>query len=176
MITGTAATADPATIIEVEDLKHRTAGELEAMYRQLPEPAGVKELEGNPKGEMLAITGLDWKPVRTLLRVFGDSPVFPWLGKGFSSRSDVLGSGTNRLNLLGYKPEVFDFKLKLDHSVLDNRGCVLLDYDVEENPLPIRKIRDELREAAPGLWFGPAMVCIGDKQHTVLWFAIDFND
>lgn len=175
MITGSAATVDPATTLSVEDLKHRTAGELEAMYRELPEPEGVKQLEGKPKGEMLAITGLDWKPVRDLLRIFGDSPVFPWLGKGFASRSEVLGSGNNRLNLLGYKPEIFDFKTKLDHSVLDSRGCVLLDYDVEENPLPIRQIRDELREVSPGLWFGPAMVNIGDNYFTVLWFAVDFN-
>lgn len=175
MMTGTAATADPAQLMTVADLKARTLEELEALYHQLPEPDSVQALEGKPKGEVLAVTALDWKPAKNVLRLFGDSPVFPWLGKGFASRSPARGEGNNRLNLLGYKPEVFSFNTRLEQSVLDNHSCVLLDYDLPDNPLPIRHIRDELREAAPGLWFGPAMARVGDNHYPVLWFAVDFN-
>ena len=175
MATTTADPIAPDRGITIDSLKERSLDELEMLYRELTPATGVQGLDGKPKGEVLAVTGLDWKPVSNAIRLFGDSPVFPWLGKGFSSLSNEQGEGNNRLNFLGYKPEWFDFETRIEASEVDGRDAVILDYDLESNPLPIRHIRDELREAAPGIWFGPAMARIGDNHNTVLWFAVDFN-
>jgi len=175
MATTTATATAPQQDINIDELKRRSCAELESLYRELPAPSGIQSLDGKPKGEVLAVNKLDWNPVDNLLQTFARTPVFPWLGKGFSADSDQQGQGNNRLNLLGYKPEWFDFHTRIEASVVDGKQSVLLDYDLESNPLPIRHIRDELREAAPGIWFGPAMARVGDNHYTVLWFAVDFN-
>lgn len=173
----TVATSEqvPARRLRVEDLQQRNLRQLEQLYREAPEPAEVSGLDGTPRGNMLATTGLDWNPVSHVLRVFNDSRLFPWLGKGFSSDSRQAGTGNNRLNILGYQTEQFAFTTSLAASVLDGRGCILLDYDHAENPAPIRRIRDELREVSPGLFFGPALFRVGSGYHTVLYFSLDFS-
>lgn len=175
MATTTATATAPQQDITIDELKRRSCAELESLYCELPAASSIKSLEGKPKGEVLAVNKLDFNPVDNLLQTFASTPVFPWLGKGFSADSEKQGQGNNRLNLLGYKPEWFDFQTRIEPSVVDGQNSVLLDYDLESNPLPIRHIRDELREAAPGIWFGPAMARVGDNHYTVLWFAVDFN-
>ena len=175
MATTTATAAAPQQAITIDELKRRSCAELESMYRDMPAASSIKSLDGKPRGEVLAVNKLDFNPVDNLLQIFASTPVFPWLGKGFSADSDKSGKGNNRLNLLGYKPEWFDFHTRIEPSVVDGQNSVLLDYDLESNPLPIRHIRDELREATPGIWFGPAMARVGDNHYTVLWFAVDLN-
>lgn len=48
--------------------------------------------------------------------------------------------------------------MRRDDSALDGRACLVLDYDRPENPWPLRRLRDELRCAAPGLHVGPALL------------------
>lgn len=175
MATTSATAAAPLQDITIDELKRRSCAELESLYSQLPAAGSIQSLDGKPGGEVLAVNKLDFNPLDNLLQSLASTPVFPWLGKGFSVDSDKQGRGNNRLNLLGYKPEWFDFNTRIEPSVVDGQDSVLLDYDVASNPLPIRHIRDELREAAPGIWFGPAMARVGDNHYTVLWFAVDFH-
>ena len=175
MTTAATSAQAPARRLRVEDLQARNLRELEQLYREAPEPREVRGLDGTPQGTMLATAGLDWKPVAQVLRAFNDSQLFPWLGKGFSSEARESGTGNNRLNILGYETERFSFTTCLDDSVLDGRRCILLNYDHPGNPAPIRRIRDELREVSPGLFFGPALVRLGGGYHTVLYFSLDFS-
>jgi hypothetical protein len=175
MAATTATATAPLQDITIDELKRRSCAELESLYRELPAASSVRALEGKPKGEVLAVNKLDFNPVDNLLQSFASTPVFPWLGKGFSVDADKQGRGNNRLKLLGYKTEWFDFNTRIEPSVVDGQDAVLLDYDLASNPSPIRHIRDELREAAPGIWFGPAMARVGDQHYRVLWFAVDFN-
>ena len=175
MATTSATATAPQQAITIEELKQRSCDELAALYQQVSAATSIQALDGKPAGEVLAVNKLDWNPVDQLIQAFASTPVFPWLGKGFSAHSGKQGSGNNRLNLLGYKPEGFDFETRIEASVVDGRNAVVLDYDQPSNPLPIRHIRDELRETASGIWFGPAMARVGDNHYTVLWFAVDFH-
>ncbi len=172
-MSATVTSALPASEITVRELQGCNVEELEALYRQAPEPDSVKGLDGKPQGRMLATVGLDWKPVAQLLRAFNETPVFPWLGKGFSAETEATGSGNNRINLLGYRTEWFTFDTRLEPSVIDGRTCILLDYDHDDNPFPIRRIRDELREVSPGVFLGPAMARTGTRHIPILYFSVD---
>jgi hypothetical protein len=60
--------------------------------------------------------------------------------------------------------------------VTDGEPCVVLDYDLDDNPFFIRKIHDEVREVSLGVYLGPAM-WKGDAGPThLLWFGLDTRD
>jgi hypothetical protein len=64
------------------------------------------------------------------------------------------------------KRDLYPFKTQFDRSALDNKPCVFINYDSDENPAYIRAIRDEVREVAPGLFFGPVLIRVhGDARH-----------
>lgn len=98
---------------------------------------------------------------------------FPWEGKSFQSRGKDEGSGINRVRL-GGRHRLFPFRTHFGPSVIDGQPALVLDYDDPDNPGVIRAIHDEVREVAPGLYFGPA--CLKKKAggtSTALWFALD---
>ena len=66
----------------------------------------------------------------------------------------------------------FPFDTSVGPSAIDGAPCIVLDYDKPNNPFFIRAIRDELREVAPGLFLGPAMVRLGASAKLALYFAI----
>ena len=141
---------------------------------------GVGPLEGRPTGRMLA-----WKAISTgpssrarlrarlgdALRRFSASKGFPWGGKSFAGSGDS-GSGVNRVHL-GGRHQLFPFLTRVAPSVVDGKPCVVLNYDLEDNPGFIRAIHDEVREVAPGLYLGPAMWKSASGPKLVLWFALD---
>ncbi len=122
---------------------------------------------------MLAVRGLDRGGLAAALRRFAASGAFPWAGKSFTASSDGDGSGINRVRLAGTR-RWFPFRTRVEPSAVDGAACILLDYDDPANPRPIRMIRDELREVAPGLFLGPAMLDTGKGDpKLVLFFACD---
>jgi hypothetical protein len=80
------------------------------------------------------------------------------------------GRGINRVIFLGEK---YPFALSFGPSALDGERCVVLDYDLAENPWIIRRIRDELREVTPGLFLGPALLRTRTEPKLTLFFALD---
>lgn len=160
----------------LDDLSAMSISELDNLYRQGTMPASFKVLDGTPKGRMLAIRGLDKTPLFKPIRFFSKARVFPWDGKNFTAINDIQGTGINRINLIVLKQNWFPFNVRVEPSVIDGKDCIYLDYNLPENPWFIRKIRDELRAVAPGLFLGPAMWKTGDNSASlVLWFAIDTN-
>jgi hypothetical protein len=152
----------------LESLARMSFDELGALYRKGRVPASLKALEGAPRGRMLALVGaLGRGAPHAVLRTVARSRAFPWLGKTFRARESERGEGINRVRLLGTR-EWFPFSTRIDPSAIDGAPCVLLDYDREENPFFIRRIRDELREVAPGLFLGPAMWKTSGAPFTVL--------
>ncbi len=181
--------------LSLDRLADMTADELTDLYQNGRVPArGLEALSGAPHCRMLAIRGpLGRGPLATALRHAAASPAFPWAGKRFSPRGPDQGSGCNRVRLpglqrldpraLGSNPlripwaerDVFGFATGLAHSAIDGLPCILLDYDRPENPWPIRRIRDELREVAPGLFLGPALWRTRGQPILLFFFATDLG-
>jgi hypothetical protein len=166
------ATATPAPRT-LDDLASLDVDALEALYRRGTVPASLHALDGSPVCRMLSVRGLDRGAVFGALRTISRSGAFPWAGKSFVASSDAEGTGINRVRLAGTR-RWFPFHTRVEPSAIDGDACILLDYDLSENPKPIRMIRDELREVAPGLFLGPAMLDTGKGDpRLILFFACD---
>lgn len=155
----------------LDELAKASIGELTRIYREARAPSSLAALGGTPKGRMLTVVGpLGRGPARAAVATLARAPFFPWLGKRFEAFDDRTGQGINRVRLLG---ERYRFELRFDDSVLDGQRCVLLDYDLPDNPFFIRPIRDELREVRPGLFLGPALLKTRSEPKLVLFFAVE---
>ena len=157
--------------LDMAALRQMTFEELEALYRNAPAPTVIPDLNGDTVGAMLAWRTPASGPIASLMRTFGSSHLFPWEGKSFKSHSNETGEGINRVKFFG-KRRWFPFKTRFGDSFLDGKRTFLLDYSGPANPPFIRSIVDEVREAAPGLYFGPAALKTGGKLKKVLFFAV----
>lgn len=175
-VNGARSTADataPVAELDLDRLAAMTAEELTELYRRGSVPDSLDALTGLPTCRMLAIRGMPRGTVFEGLRQFAASPRFPWAGKTFAADSADAGTGINRIRLAGGR-NWFPFDTRIEPSAIDGKPCILLDYDKPENPWFIRLIRDELREVAPRVFLGPAM--LDDKKkpaRLVLFFACD---
>ncbi len=157
--------------LDMAALRLRSFVELETLYRTALPPKTIPDLDGDTIGAMLAWRTPASGPIASLLRTFGASKSFPWEGKSFKSHSDEEGEGINRIKFFG-KRRWFPFKTRFGDSFLDRKRTFILDYSGPANPPFIRSIVDEIREAAPGLYFGPAALKVGGKPKKVLFFAV----
>ena len=178
-MTSTQATPTPkesarkgAGTLSLDGLARMDVTELGALYARGDMPDSLHALDGHPRGRMLAVRGVDRGSLGSLLRRLSSAAFFPWGGKSFTAQSDTDGRGVNRVHL-GGRHQLFPFHTLLGSSAIDRRPCVILDYDLPDNPGFIRAIHDEVRQIEPGLFLGPAMLKQSDGPAFVLWFALD---
>jgi hypothetical protein len=160
-----------ASELTLDTLACRSYAALEALYRAAQPPRSMRAVDGVPKGRMLAVRYIEGAPVARLVRALAASPRFVWDGKTFSARSEEEGTGINRIRIPGAlgRQDLFPFHTLFGASALDGDPTLILDYD-----LPwIRKVHDEIRQVAPGLFLGPAMWKTAAGPTTLLWFALD---
>ncbi len=175
MPSAVAAIRTKERIFSLSTLKDRSFADLEQMYRSAKIPESLSPLKGHPRGRMLATRYFASGPVANALRNFAFASSFPWEGKSFTS-SAKSGTGVNRVRL-GGRHALFPFITKIAPSLVDDKPCVVLDYDLADNPSLIRMIHDEVREVDDGLYLGPAMRKIKNgSPELVLWFAVDFHE
>lgn len=162
-------------ILTIDELARLRGSQLLAVFKEGLLPDRLSALNGRPRGRLLAVSYLDRGPLRALASLVAGSRFFPWDGKSFSSTGKKTGAGRNRLHVLNRHYEWFSFKTRVEKSLLDGKPCVRLDYGLGENPWPINKLRDELREVSPGLFMGPSMLVTGSsqEQRILLWYAVD---
>jgi hypothetical protein len=163
------------TVHTLDSLAAMSADALGREYERGTLPLSLAALDGHPRGRMLAARGLDAGFPARALRGLAAAPAFPWGGKSFHAVSADAGTGINRVHLLG-RHQLFPFQTRFGPSVIDGRRAILLDYDLPDNPLLIRKIHDEVREVSPGVFLGPAMWKSAKERTLVLWFALDTRD
>jgi hypothetical protein len=157
--------------LDLDRLAAMTVTELDDVYREASAPS-LADLEGELRGRALAAVALDRGPVATALRALASSPQFPWAGKAFRAKGGEVGEGINRLRLLG-KRKLFPFGTSLGESALDGLPCVVFDYDRPPNPWPVRQLRDELRQAAPGVFLGPALWKARPRPRLLFYFGLE---
>ena len=169
------ATGSVAPELTLDTLAARSYDELAALYRDAATPRTLHAVDGKPKGRMLAVRGVDKTPLAPLVRSFAASPSFVWDGKTFNAHSDEEGEGINRIRIAGAlgRQNLFPFHTHFGPSSVDGKATLVLDYDLPANPPWIRKVHDEIREVAPGLFLGPAMWKGAEGAAMVLWFALD---
>jgi hypothetical protein len=147
----------------LEDLAALDFEALGELYRKAKFPGKV---EGDCRGRMLAtnpnshMSGL-WK---ALEGIAGES-WFPWQGKSFED-----GAGINRITPLQFK--LFKFETREEPSLEDGKPALLLDYDQPGNPFIIKRVRDEVRQIAPGLLLGQMYVVTTEPRLT-LYFGLE---
>lgn len=156
---------------DLDALARMNVDELGRLYGTGAPPKNVDALAGHPRGRMLAVKTLDKGFVFRSISKLSSASFFPWGGKSFSGRGE-RGEGINRVHL-GGRHQLFPFKTLVGASVVDGKPCVILDYDLPDNPGFIRSIHDEVREVSPGLYLGPAMWKTKRGPAFVLWFALD---
>lgn len=160
--------------LDLDSLRRMNFNELRELYAAAKRPSALSDLNGDAKGAMLAWRSPASGPLARLLEIIGTSRLFPWEGKSFHSKSNDHGEGINRINLLR-KMRWFPFATRFDASFLDGEPTFVLDYGRSGNPPFIRRILDEVREVAPGLYMGPAALNVGGKPRPILFFAVSFQ-
>lgn len=155
-------------VARLDDLVFLEHDELRLLYEGAPAP-GIADLDGPLRGRMLAVPALP-DVVTALPRAWARTGTFPWRGKTFSPRSTKDGEGINRVG--SDRVSLFRFTTRIAPSRHDRAPVLELDYDHRGNPGFIRRIEDEVRTIAPGLWLGQAWLRAGSRKHFVLWFAL----
>jgi hypothetical protein len=140
-----------------------------ALYEGARTPR-LADLDGKLAGRMLAVPRLQKPQVKRWVEKFAKSAVFPWQGKTFEHETESHGHGVNRL--LGERVSWFHFETSVGRSHAGDFDAIHLDYEHSGNPPLIRKVKDEVREVAPGLWLGLAYLHMRDGEHLACFFGI----
>jgi hypothetical protein len=170
-VTRSSASSERTRTHDLGSLAALDVDQLGELYARGTVPQRFDALEGHPRGRMLAIRAMDRGIRGRLLRRFAGGGAFPWDGKTFKGNG-TTGTGINRIEIFG-KHHLFPFVTSFRPSVIDRAPCIVLDYDLPENPAAIRAIHDELRMIEPQLFLGPAMLKAKSGPKFVLWFALD---
>jgi hypothetical protein len=176
MLTTQTSTPVPqrSSLHSLDSLARKTPAELDALYRAATVSKTMHAADGALVGRMLAVRGIPG-PLAEPLRRWSASRSFVWEGKTFRASGDAHGVGHNRVFLprVFGRQNLFPFDTAFGPSALDGRPTLILDYDLDVNPGYIRRIHDEIREVAEGLFLGPAMWKGRNDKTLVLWFALD---
>jgi hypothetical protein len=173
-MSATARSTEENPSIDLTALQQMTYVELDELYRNSRRPNELSDLNGEAIGAILAWRKPASGPLASLLRSFGSSSTFPWKGKSFQNKDNDSGEGINRVTFFG-KRRWFPFKTRFGSSFLDSKPTFVLDYSARANPPFIRSIVDEVREVAPGLYFGPAALLVKGKPKPILFFAVSLR-
>ncbi len=153
----------------LDDLAMLGPEELMALYGKARTPT-LEDLDGKLVGRMLALPRAQEPHVRALLDRFSRSKLFPWQGKTFSHETADHGHGVNRL--LGERVTWFRFHTFVGPSHAGDFDAVHLDYSHDGNPPVVRKVKDEVRQVAPGVFLGLAYLSMKDGEHLGCFFGI----
>jgi len=144
------------TITTSSSLVRRTRRELGELFRSGTVPAVP---DGRGRGWVLLGTGgrlSRWVAVLAY--------IFAWRGKVVDAKAGRLKNIVTPLAVRAIAAEVYQAP-----SWYDGEPCIVLDYS--RTSFVARRVRDEIREVAPGVFLG--LVFLG-RRH-ILDFALDFT-
>jgi hypothetical protein len=154
----TMANIDPASNLHAEPVTEKVLlgmpnKGLDRLFRSTP--AGPIP-DGNMRGTVLA-----WPGTRLAQLLAAVIYVLAWQGKVVNRREALLRNKITPLRL-----RLIEARLSHDHSWVDQRECVLLDYS--RTSWVARMVRDELRLVGPGLYLGVVWLW----RRRVAWFTL----
>jgi hypothetical protein len=159
----------PATAVDARSLSRRSRVDLDALFASLPAPA-CAETFGDLRGVQIDLAGLERLPraLRASILAALRGPLGLWRGKRL-----VGERGTNLWGVGSLRRSFAEFRVETG-AALDGSGpCLRLDYDVPENPLPLRGILGELRTLGPGLFLGRMHYRAGSGVACLLYFMLE---
>jgi len=125
--------------VTLDDLNSMTQGKLDDLYRA--STAGEIP-DGDTSGTGIVLPGTWFECV--IARVIR---WFVWQGKVFDAKGGAL---INKVSIAGV--QAIRAKVYKDPSWLDGKECIVIDYS--KTSFVAKKVRDEIREVAPGLYLG----------------------
>lgn len=152
----------------VDDLAAASAEELEELFADGDCPA-LDELDGRYDGAVLSSPHL---PVENAeLERLLNAHLLPWRGKRFDATDDPP-RGHNEYSVGPLDVDGYGFEGVIRSSELDGDDCYVFDYDIAENPPPMRNVKDELRRISEGLYLGRFYFHLGTDYRFVTSFAL----
>lgn len=155
--------------VDARSLASRSRTELDAIFAALPAPE-LSELRGDLRGSLMGVLGLDRLPVWLRDGIYAAlrTPLNVWRAKRFAGDRGVnrWGVGTGQWSFAAYR-------VKLTVALDGTGPCAQLDYDVDENLLPMRGIVGEVRRLGPGLLLARMNYRAGSAYACVLYFTLE---
>jgi hypothetical protein len=143
----------PSTVAQLLTLSQQ---QLDQLFTNSP-PGEIPD--GEATGTAIIAPGTTYsQEIATLINHFA------WQGKTFDAAHSCL---RNRISAFGLNAIIA--KVYKGNSWFDNKECIVLDYS--ETSLVAKRIRDEIRQIAPGRYLG---VVFWDKTRTIN-FALEFG-
>jgi hypothetical protein len=147
----------------LDDLLSKSEPELEELFRSslpgdIPDGDGAGTVLAFPSAQ-LAHTTLSQRLTASLARWL------VWQGKVFDASRGELVNKVSIFNIRAVRGKVYK-----QASWFDGREAIILDYS--QTSFVARKIRDEVRQVAPGLYLG---LLYWERTHLVN-FALTFTD
>jgi hypothetical protein len=127
--------------LKTQDLMHMSQAELDELYKN--SPTGTIP-EGNSKGTVVTVGGFVLMEVISLL-----IRLIAWQGKVFYSDREYLLNKITPFRIRLIKAEVYK-----GESWFCDGESIILDYS--KTSFVAQKVRDEIREVAPGIYLGNA--------------------
>lgn len=140
-------TTHPAdAAVPTEHLLDKRQRELDVLFANL-EPLSVGEVDGNWRGMLMAIGGIQRlpRPVARVIYRVNALPFMPWAGKSFDG-----DTGANRFFWVR-GPSFLRYTVETVDSPVDGQPVLFLNYDRPDNPAPARRIRGEVRRLGTGV-------------------------
>lgn len=156
----------------LNDLANLNFSELGALYEAGTVPADLGVLGKQPNGRLLAVRGRDRGTSAKVVRYIGDPRHSLWIGKRVSiTDGGLTGSGTNRVK---FGPDIFPYVLVVGPSLLDGKDTIVFDYEHADNNAIGRRLYNELRQVAPGVFLGLVTwkTRRGIRAH-LAWFGVE---
>lgn len=125
--------------VSLDDLNSMTQAELDDLYRA---SAAGEIPDGDTSGTGIVLPGTWFE--RVIARIIR---WFVWQGKVFDAKGGAL---INKVSVAGV--QAIRAKVYKDPSWLDGKECIVIDYS--KTSFVAKKVRDEIREVAPGLYLG----------------------
>jgi hypothetical protein len=159
--------AAPDFAVDARSLARRTRAELDALFTSLPAPS---HLDGDLRGVQIDLSGLERLPRAARLAILGAlrGPLGLWRGKRLAG-----DRGTNVWGIGPLQRTFAQFRVASAAAIDGTGPCLQLDYDVAENPLPLRGILGELRTLGPGLFLGRMHYRAGSGRTCLLYFTLE---
>lgn len=149
---------------DTSQLKMYRQQDMHDLFASLPD-ANHHELNGNYRGEIYAIKGLDFLPraIRSIIITLLQLPLPIWIGKSFDKKK-----GAN-LWLASKKPTKFgSYKILTDEQT----HSLKLDYNISANPKALHPICGEVKAAGNNRFLARMLYRGKNKTTTVLYFTL----